>query len=49
MKTPGGITGSAFTTSKMSPLAELRRFQSFSAASTSANRLSPQKPWRSLR
>ena len=48
MNTPGGITGSALTTSRMSPLAELSRFQSFSAASTSAKRLSPQNPKRSL-
>ena len=48
MNTPGGITGSAFTTSRMSPLAELSRWGSLSAASTSAYRLMPQKSWRSL-
>ncbi len=43
MKTPGGMTGSALTTSRMSPFAELSWCQSFNAASTSANRLRPQK------
>ncbi len=43
MNTPGGMTGSALTTSRMSPLAELRRFESFRAASTSEKRLRAQK------
>ena len=39
MNTPGGMTGSALTTSRMSPFAELSACQSFNAASTSAKRL----------
>ena len=44
MNTPGGMTGAAFTTSRMSPLAELSLSWSFKAASTSAKRERPQKP-----
>jgi hypothetical protein len=36
MNTPGGITGSALTTSRMSPLAELSLLGSRNAASMSA-------------